>query len=149
MDRIYPVHSTPLCRCMALGLLLLLSGCFKPEHLKTVSWNNHEIEWSVVDGGATTSFLWKIHYKKWSGKKLIFQSYADPYIQDIAVIGDYLLIYCQDSRFLYIPLDKIEDYVDHPVKYSRLALEQTNASYEEPGFIKSERKKLIKWGLIK
>ena len=139
----YPVR-TLKGRFMALVMLMMLTGCFEPEHMKTVSWNNHGIELSVVNGGATSPFRWMIHYRKWSGRKLIFQSISTPYIEDIAVNGDNLLIYCTDGRFLHIHLDKIEEFIDHPVKYRKLVLEQTNASYHEPGFIIEERKNSIK-----
>lgn len=136
---------------MVFLLLVLLVGCFEPQQLKTLNWNDHLIEWSVVRGSMTTPDLWWIHFQKnkWSKKRLIFQSISIPNIIDISVNGDYLFIYSGDSTFLHIHLDKIDDFIDDPIKYRNLVLEQTNNSYHEPDFIKKERENSIKWGLIK
>lgn len=133
-------------RWLVFLLLVLLSACIEPQELKIVNWNNHAIKWSVINGGATTSFLWKIHFQKNGSKRerLIFQSISFPYITDISVNGDYLFIHSGDSKFMHIHLDKLDDFIDDPIKYRKGVLEYTNNSYHEPDFIKKERKDAIK-----
>ena len=50
---------------------ITLVGCGTPTELKTVNWNGNRITWTVLDGGATTSYYWKIFFTK---KKIIFSA---------------------------------------------------------------------------
>ncbi len=135
--------------------IIFLFGCSETQELKILNWNDNAVRWSVINGGATTSFLWKIHFQKngSKSKKLIFQSYASPYIEDIKVAGDNLIIYCGESRgkrnVIEINLKNISDFIDDPIKYRRSVLEQTNDSYHEPEFIRQARADDIRYGLTK
>ena len=136
-------------------LLFLLEGCIKPQELKLLNWNDNAVRWSVINGGATTSFLWEIYFQKNSSKhkKLIFKSYSEPYITDISISGDYLIIHCSGKsnhlNLIQINLKKVEDFIDNPVNYRESILERTNDSYHEPEFIRENRDEAIKYGLSK
>ncbi len=129
-------------RYLFLILFLFLEGCIEPQELKILNWHDNAIRWTVVDGGATTSYLWKIYFQKNGSKRkrLIFQSYASPNISDISVSGEYLIIHSggdrKDMRLIQIDMRKVDDFVDNPVIYRRSVLEQTNSSYQEPDFVK-------------
>jgi len=122
-------------------LLFVLSGCIEPHELKILNWNNNAVRWSVVNGGATTPFLWKIYYQKNGSrqKKLIFQSISSPSITDISISTDYLLIHCdgygKQVKLIQINMREIDDFIANPIKYRKSILEQTNDSYHEPEFI--------------
>ena len=131
-------------------LFLFLYGCIEPEELKMLNWNDNVVRWSVVNGGATTPFLWKIHFQRNGSKtkRLIFQSISSPYITDISIAGDNLLIHCFGSRgnekIIEINIKNVDDFIDDPIKYRRSILEQTNNSYHEPEFIREDRATAIK-----
>ena len=134
-------------------LMIFLSGCTEPEDLKLLNWKENAVRLSVINGGATTSFFWKIHFQKNGSKRkrLIFQSISSPYVESISVSGDKLIIHCggtgkQEDR-IEINIRDINDFVDEPVKYRKSILEQTNKSYREPEFIKEGRANDIKYGL--
>lgn len=132
---------------------IFLAGCIEPIELKILKWNDNAIRLLVVDGGATTSFLWKIHFQKNGSKRerLIFQSYASPYIEDITIAGDNLLIHCGVKRGneqrIEINMKNVEDFIDDPIIYRRSVLDQTNDCYHEPEFIRQDRADDIKYGL--
>ncbi|WP_144607022.1 hypothetical protein [Algoriphagus algorifonticola] len=136
-----------------LLFFVTLVGCGTPTELKTVNWNGNRITWTVLDGGATTSYYWKIFFtKKGSNSQdLIFESYSSPYITDISTNGNKLLIHCAVDRdstdIITIDLNKIEDFIDDPIEYERSLLEQTNESYIEPEFVKQDREFAIKHNL--
>ena len=134
---------------------LFLAGCIESKELKILNWNDNAIRLSVVDGGATTSFLWKIYFQKNGSKRkrLIFQSYASPYIEDITIAGDKLLIHCPGNRgnetLIEINMKYVDDFIDNPIKYRRSVLDGTNDSYHDPEFIRQERADDIKYGLTR
>ena len=134
-------------------MLLILTNCGIPTDLKTVNWKGNMVSWSVLDGGATTSYLWKIHYKEKgsTSEHLIFESYSTPYITDISIKRDQLLIHClvnKDSTdYITLDLNEIKDFIDDPVKYDRTILESSNHSYHEPTFVKRNRESAIKHNL--
>lgn len=139
-----------------LAILILfatLISCGTPTELKTVNWNGNRITWTVLDGGATTSYYWKIYFtkKNSNNRNLIFESYSSPYITNISTSGNNLLIHCAVDReitdFITIDLNQINDFIDDPVEYERTLLEQTNNSYTEPEFVKRDRKFAIKHNL--
>lgn len=66
-----------------------------------VKWRGNTIRLSVINGGATTSFLFKIDYERdWilGKRRLIFESYSTPYLEDISVENDKLVIDCLASK---------------------------------------------------
>ena len=115
-----------------------------------LNWNDNAVRWSVVNGGATTPFLWKIHFQRNGSKtkRLIFQSISSPYITDISITGDNLLIHCGGSgrteELIEINMRNVDNFVDNPIKYRRSILEQTNNSYNEPEFVREDRAIVIK-----
>jgi hypothetical protein len=110
-----------------------------------LNWKDNTVRWSVVNGGATTSFLWKIYFQRNGSKtkRLIFQSISSPYITDISIAGDNLLIHCAGSggneKIIEINIKNVDDFIDDPIKYRRSFLEQTNNSYHEPEFLREDR----------
>jgi len=146
---------TRLKNLIILILLISFSSCIKPEKVKTIDWNGNTITFSTINGGMTTSYLYKIEYKrKWIfGKdRLIFWSYSTPSIDDITVKNDKLIIHCfagkNQTNNIIIDLKNINKFIGNPVKYRRNVLEKTNDFYVEPDFIKENRKKAIKYGLL-
>ncbi len=136
-------------------LLISFSSCIKPEKIKTIDWNGNTITFSTINGGMTTSYLYKIEYKrKWIfGKdRLIFWSYSTPSINDITVKNDKLILHCfagkNQTNNIIIDLKNINKFIGNPVKYRRDVLEKTNDFYVEPDFIKENRKEAIKYGLL-
>ena len=125
--------------------LVTLLGCSPPTELKFVNWDGNQITWTVLDGGATTSYLWQIFFRKNESdpQKLIFKSYSSPHITDISLAKSELLIHCfrdRDSEyFITIDLTKVEDFIENPVEYERSILKRTNKSYREPEFVVKER----------
>jgi|GEM_PF-4012980 hypothetical protein len=146
---------TRLKNLIILILLISFSSCIKPEKVKTIDWNGNTITFSTINGGMTTSYLYKIEYKrKWIfGKdRLIFWSYSTPSINDITVKNDKLIIHCfagkNQTNNIIIDLKNINKFIGNPVKYRRDVLEKTNDFYVEPDFIKENRKEAIKYGLL-
>ncbi len=146
---------TRLKNLIILILLISFSSCIKPEKIKTIDWNGNIITFSTINGGMTTSYLYKIEYKrKWIfGKdRLIFWSYSTPSINDITIKNDKLIIHCfarkNQINNIIIDLKNINKFIGNPVKYRRDVLEKTNDFYVEPDFIKENRKEAIKYGLL-
>ena len=89
-----------------------------------LNWNDNVVRWSVVNSGATTPFLWKIHFQRNRSKtkRLIFQSISSPYITDISIAGDNLLIHCAGSRGnekiieINIKIESINIKIDNELK---------------------------------
>ena len=136
-------------------LIAVFTSCIKPEVINTVKWRGNTIRLSVINGGATTSFLFKIDYERdWilGKRRLIFESYSTPYVKDISVENDKLVIDCYASKNqtnkILIDLNNINKYIGNPVKYRRDILDKTNTYYIEPDFIKQNRQKAIKNGII-
>ena len=137
------------------GLVAVFTSCIKPEVIKTIKWNGNTVRLSVINGGATTSFLFKIDYEKdWilGKRRLIFESYSTPNINDIYVENDKLIIDCyvrnDQTNKIVIDLNNINKYIGNPIKYRRDVLVRTNAFYIEPDFIKRDRQKAIEYGII-
>ncbi|PSR54228.1 hypothetical protein AHMF7605_12190 [Adhaeribacter arboris] len=133
-----------------LWFLIFLISCGETKVLKTVNWKGNTITWEVLDGGATTSYLWKIMFseKGESSKDLIFRSYSTPYVGDIEVHQDKLLILIPDFKnkvndTIAINLRDVEEYIDEPVDYKRNALKNSNKYYKEPNFVKEDREYYI------
>lgn len=137
---------TKLRNLISLTLIILLTSCIKPEKTKTVEWDGNTITLSVLNGGATTAYLYKIEYKrKWifGRQRLIFLSYSTPGVNDISVENDKLIIHCfagkNKTNNINIELKNIHQFIGSPVKYNRDFLEKTNDYYIEPNFIKQAR----------
>ena len=131
---------------MVFTLVVIFTSCIRPEVIKTIKWNGNTITLSVINGGATVSYLYKIEYKrKWIfGKdRLIFWSYSTPGVEDISIENDKLIIHCfarkNQTNNIIIDLKNINKFIGRPVKYRRSVLEKTNAFYIEPDFIKRDR----------
>ena len=140
-----------LLNLIIIKLIILLTSCLKPEKVKTIDWKGNTITFSTYNGGATTSYLYKIEYKrKWIfGKdRLIFWSYSTPHINDISVENEQLIIHCfankNRTNDIFIDLKNISKFIGNPVKYRRSVLEKTNDYYDEPDFIKQNRLRTIK-----
>ncbi|ALJ00701.1 hypothetical protein [Rufibacter tibetensis] len=138
-----------------LWILILLVSCSEPEILKEVNWNENCISWEVLDGGATTSFKWLIKYSEGgeNRKDLIFESYSSPYISDIEVYKDELLILCPNIRnkvndTITINLKDINKYIDEPIVYEQDILKRKNEYYKEPSFVKKDREYAVANGLL-
>jgi hypothetical protein len=138
-----------------LSFILFLSSCIKPETVKTITWNGYRITLSVINGGATVAYLYKIEYKRkrFLGRdRLIFSSYATPSVNNISIENNRLIIHCfsGENQTNDVPnnLKDINSYLGNPVKYRRSVLESTNKAYIEPGFITQERQLSIKSGII-
>ncbi len=138
-----------------LTLIVVFTSCIKPEVIKMVKWRGNTIRLSVINGGATTSFLFKIDYERdWilGKRRLIFESYSTPYLEDISVENDKLVIDCLASKNqtnkILIDLNNINKYIGNPVKYRRNVLVKTNAFYIEPDFVKRDRQEAIRYGII-
>ena len=134
---------------------ILLVSCSEPKILKEVTWNDNRISWEVLDGGATTSYRWLIKYSEGGekSKDLIFESYSSPYISDIEVYKDELLILCPDSRnkvndTITINLKDIDKYIDDPIVYEWDVLKGKNEYYKEPSFVKEDREYAEANGLL-
>jgi len=128
---------------LTLLLVSLLFSCIKPEKVKKINWNGNMITLSVINGGMTTSYLYKIEYKrKWlfGNDRLIFQSYSTPAVKDISLENDKLIINCYSGRSqsnnITINLADINKFIGNPVKYYRGSLEKTNNCYVEPSSAK-------------
>ena len=124
-------------------LLISLSSCLEPEEVKTIDWKGNKITFSTFNGGMTTSYLYKIEYKrKWIfGKdRLIFWSYSTPSVNDISVENDKLIIHCfarkNQTNNIIVDLKNINKFIGNPIKYRRDVLEKTNEYYDEPNFLK-------------
>ncbi len=137
---------TKLKYLILLILVAVLASCIEPEETKTIDWNGNTITLSVINGGATTSYLYKIEYKrKWifGRERLIFWSYSTPTVSDISIENDKLLIHSlvrnNQTNNITIDLKNINKFIGSPVKYRRSELVRTNAFYIEPDFIKQER----------
>jgi hypothetical protein len=138
-----------------LLFIILFTSCIKPEKTKTIDWNGNTISLSVINGGATTAYLYKIEYKrKWifGRQRLIFWSHSTPSVSDISVENDRLKIYSfasdNQTNNIIIDLKNINKFIGSPVRYRRDVLEKTNDYYDEPYFIKQDRERAIKYGLI-
>ena len=125
-----------------LWFLVFLVSCAEPEVLKTIHWKGNTITWEVLDGGATTSYQWLIKFseKGSSSKDLIFESYSTPYIGDIDVYQDELLILIpnfntKENDTIAVDLRDVEEYIDEPVIYERGVLKNSNKYYKEPDFV--------------
>lgn len=136
-------------------LIISIFSCIKPEEIKTIKWDGNTITLSVINGGMTTAYLYKIEYKrKWifGKERLIFWSYSTPSINDITVENDKLIIHCfapkNQTNNIIIDLKNIHKFIGSPVKYRRDVLEKTNDFYVEPNFIKQNRLESKKYGLI-
>ncbi len=136
-----------------LLFIILFTSCIKPEKIKTRDWNGNTITLSVINGGATVAYLYKIEYKrKWifGRDRLIFWSYSTPTVNDISVENDKLIIHCLAPRNktndIIIDLKKIDKFIGNPVKYRRGVLEKTNDYYDE--ILKQKRQQAKKHGLI-
>jgi hypothetical protein len=136
-------------------LIISFTSCIRPEKIKTIDWVGNTITLSVINGGATTSYLYKIEYKrKWifGRERLIFWSYSTPSVDDISVENNKLIIHCFASKNqanrIVIDLKNINKFIGSPVKYRRDVLEKTNDYYDEPNFIKQDRQQAKKYGLI-
>lgn len=137
---------------MVFTLVVIFTSCIKPEVIKTIKWNGNTITLSVINGGATVSYLYKIEYKrKWIfGKdRLIFWSYSTPIIDNISIENDKLIIHCLADRNqttnIIIDLKRINKFIGSPVKYRRSVLEKTNAFYIEPDIIKRDGQKQVEF----
>ena len=126
-------------------LIISFSSCIKPEKIKKIKWDGNTITLSVINGGMTTSYLYKIEYKrKWIfGKdRLIFWSYSTPSVKDITVENDKLIIHCfapkNQTKNIIIDLKNINKFIGSPVKYRRGILEKTNDFYDAPKTIKNK-----------
>ena len=146
---------TKLKNLIILLFIILFTSCIKPEKIKTIDWDGNTITLSVINGGATTAYLYKIEYKrKWilGRDRLIFWSYSTPAVSDISVENDRLKIHCfagkNQANNIIIDLKNINKFIGNPVKYRRDALEKTNDYYNEPIFIKRNRQQAKKYGLI-
>lgn len=138
-----------------LWFLIFLLSCGEPEVLKTVNWKGNTITWEVLDGGATSSYRWLIMFsEEGSGSKdLIFESYSSPYIGDIEVNEDELLILIQEfnakrNDTIVINMKDVEEYIDEPVVYERDVLKNSNEYYREPDFIKEDREYAVAHDLL-
>ncbi|WP_210463691.1 hypothetical protein [Rufibacter roseolus] len=132
----------------------LLISCSEPRVLKEANWNGNRITWEVLDGGATSSYRWLINFSEGeeNSKELIFESYSSPYIEDIEVYEDKLLILCPDFRnkvhdTITINLKEIDKYKGEPVVYERNVLKNSNGDYKEPTFVKEDRADALANGL--
>lgn len=137
-------------------LSVFLISCTTTEKIKTIDWNGNTITLSIINGGATTAYLYKIEFKrKWifGRDRLIFWSYSTPILNDISVENDKLTIHCfaseNQTNNIIIDLKNISEFIDRPVKYRRSILEKTNKYYNEPNFIKRDRQQAKKYGLTK
>lgn len=132
-------------KMLPLILFLITLGCIEPEEIKSIEWNGNKIKWTVLNGGPTTSFLWKVYFTEKNSNKenLIFESYSTPYVTDISVRGDYLLIHCYGEKnkneYIVLNLTMIDEFTDNPIEYFDCELKQTNDAYYEPEFVKRER----------
>ena len=127
--------------------IIPFSSFIQAEKTKTIDWKGHSITFSTINGGMTTSYLFKIEYKrKWifGRNRLIFWSYSSPSINDISVENDKLILHCfarnNQSNEIIINLKNINKFIGDPVRYRRDVLEKTNDFYIEPNFIKQRRK---------
>ncbi len=127
-------------------LSVIFTSCIKPEFIKTIKWKGNTIRFSVINGGATTSYLYKIDYERdWilGKRRVIFESYSTPYIKDISVKNDKLVIDCfannNQTNKIMLDLNNINKFIGNPIKYRRYLLVKTNTFYIEPDFVKHER----------
>jgi len=141
---------TKLKNLIILLFILLFASCIKPEKVKTIDWNGNTITLSVINGGATVAYLYKIEYKrKWilGRDRLIFWSYSTPEVNDISVENDRLTIHFwadkNQTNKIVIDLKDINKFIGNPVKYRRGVLEKTNDYYDN--IIRQNRHKQKIW----
>jgi hypothetical protein len=128
-------------------LSLILTSCWEKKIIKKVKWKDYVIVLEVNDGGATTSYYWNVtahsQFLIFTREKKLFSSYSCPYIEDITIVQNTLNISClgesQKKEVIRIDLSKIEEF-DPPVRYNRCFLADSNNVYQEPEFVKEQRK---------
>lgn len=141
-------------RYLIIILFILSTSCASFDEVRRIDWQENTIVLKLSEMDMTTSNYWKVYFIKHgsSNEKLIFESYGSPYITDVSVQTNNLIIDCLTSdnsdHQIELDLNNLDDYLDNPVKYETYVLKQTNDSYKEPLFITVERKIAIKNGLI-
>jgi hypothetical protein len=83
-------------RFAILLLGLLTSACWVTKQVKQVRWQGYTFQLAVADGGATTSFNWKVtaQYQGFFGTREqdLFEAYGGPYLTDIQVEDNTLVL---------------------------------------------------------
>jgi hypothetical protein len=131
-----------------LLLPLLICSCWTTKQVKQVRWQGYTFQLTVSDGGATTSFNWKVVARSQgifgTREEDVFEAYGGPFLKDIAVEeGHYLVLFANEGsrqERIEIDLQHLDAFLDEPVLYHRYTLKKSNSSYVEPEFIKSARK---------
>jgi hypothetical protein len=133
-------------RFAILLLALLTSACWVTKQVKQVRWQGYTFQLAVADGGATTSFNWKVtaQYQGFFGTREqdLFEAYGGPYLTDIQVeINTLVLLATSNSHPERIELDLLHlaAFLQDPIRYHRYTLRQSNAFYQEPAFIQAAR----------
>jgi hypothetical protein len=129
-----------------LLLALIITSCWSTKQVKQVRWRGYTFQLSESDGGATTSFLWKVtaHYPGLLGTREaeLFEAYGGPFLTDIQVEDSTLVLLADHngrSERIVLELQHIDAFLDDPIQYQRSTLKQSNPFYREPEFIKAER----------
>jgi hypothetical protein len=130
-----------------LLLLLLTNSCSGTTKLKQLHWRNYIFRLDVSSGGATTDFSWRVVaiHTGWLGSEEdeIFQAYGGPYLKDIQLDGNILVLLASrggSSERIELDLQHLDEFVKQPILYHRYALRNQNIFYLEPVFIEELRK---------
>jgi hypothetical protein len=133
-------------RFATLLLALLTSSCWVTKQVKQVRWQGYTFHLAVSDGGATTSFNWKVtvQYQGFFGTREqdLFEAYGGPYLTDIQAEDSTLVLlttYHGHPERIELDLQHLAAFLQDPIRYHRYTLRQRNAFYHEPDFIKAER----------
>jgi hypothetical protein len=126
--------------------VVMISSCSTKKEIKVLYWKDTEIRLVEENSGATSCYLWKIKIKKkglLSQEHLLFRSYCNPYLTDIDIQSDSLIILCLGDRnqkeTVSINLNDMPEFIKNPIKYYNAELNNTNGKYKEPAFIKRSR----------
>ena len=132
---------------MALLLLPLVTcSCWGTKPVKHVRWHDQAFHLTVSDGGATTSFNWQVaaHSPGFFGTRVqpVFEAYGGPFLLDLRVEDSTLVLLANDGHGhperIELDLRHLDALAADPVRYHRYGLEESNAFYHEPAFIKAQ-----------
>jgi hypothetical protein len=133
-------------RFAILLLALLTSACWVTKQVKQVRWQGYTFQLAVSDGGATTSFNWKVtaQHQGFFGTREqdLFEAYGGPYLTDIQVEDNTLVLlttYHSHPERIALDLQHLAAFLQDPIRYHRYTLRQRNAFYQEPAFIQAAR----------
>ena len=136
-------------RSIRFALLLLplfTCACWATKPVKQLRWHDYVFELAVADGGATTSFSWRVtaRHQGWFGvrEEQLFEAYGGPYLTDLQLEDSTLVLVAKDEGKLQrieVDLQHLDTFLQEPIRYYRYTLKQNNPYYHEPAFLATAR----------